>query len=86
LHATGGSVFLDALSPGSPPRWGGHGLTVEEVRLLEKAAAGLLSHGRFVQPMRRFLVNHFREKHPALAGKLHRMSLGQFEVLCRHIR
>jgi hypothetical protein len=62
---------------------GRHGLNAGELRLLTRAAGGLLSHVRFIQPMRRFLVQHFRDKHPSLAEKLHTMSLGQFELLCR---
>jgi hypothetical protein len=59
------------------------GLNADELRLVERAAGGLLSHVRFVRAMRGFLVDHFRETHPALAGKLYHMTLSQFELLCR---
>jgi hypothetical protein len=68
---------------GPEPLKHGHGLTAEELRLLTNVAGGLLSQVRFVQAMQGFLVEHFQERHPALAEKLHRMTLRQFELLCR---
>jgi hypothetical protein len=76
-------VLCDHLRGRNPV--GRHGLNAEELRLLTRVAGGLLSHVRFIQPMRRVLVKYFHAKHPALAAKLQYMSLGQFELLCRQV-
>ena len=63
-----------------------HGLSAEELELVMTAGGPLLAHARFIQPLRRHLVQHFRDYHPPLAIKLQLMSLRQFELLCQQVR
>jgi hypothetical protein len=63
-----------------------HDFTAEEIAVLAAAGGALLFHARFIQALRRTLVQHFRNDRPDLATKLDRLSLRQFESLCAQVR
>jgi hypothetical protein len=64
----------------------GHGLTDSEVESVMAAAVPLHSHARFAQLFKRALVGRLAESQAALAAKLERLSLGQFEALCEEVQ
>ncbi len=79
-------ILCNHLRGRQAPRDKGHGLSAAEIALVLAAGGPLLLHARFMQPLRRCLVDRFRDEHPELATKLAHMSLRQFEELCRQVR
>jgi hypothetical protein len=71
---------------GRRPVHEGHDLNAEELGVVAEAGGPLLCHARFIQPLKRALVRQVHEEHPALAVKLDRLSLRQFEQLCQQVR
>ncbi len=63
-----------------------HDFSAEEISMLAAAGGGLLCNARFIQALRRTLVQYFHHDHPELARKLDRLSLRQFESLCAQVR
>jgi len=61
-------------------------LSFEELEALTEACRDLPLRGRFLGYARDILVHHFRVASPGLAGKLARLSDGQFEGLCERVR
>jgi hypothetical protein len=63
-----------------------HSLSEEEFGLVGEAFGPLLFNLRFLRPVKRALVQHFRDSHPALATKLELLSFRHFEVLCEQVQ
>jgi hypothetical protein len=63
-----------------------HGLTDVEVEAILASRVPLLSQCRFFHLLKRALVRRLAASHVALAAKVERMSLGQFEGLCKEVR
>ena len=64
----------------------GHGLTAVEVEAVLTSGVPLLSQCRFFHLLKRALVRRLAASHVALAAKVDRMGLGQFEGLCKEVR
>jgi hypothetical protein len=62
-----------------------HGLTAEEVRAVAEVGIPLLSQARFIHLLKRAMVRRLGEGQRDLAGKLDRLSLRQFAVLCDEV-
>jgi hypothetical protein len=63
-----------------------HGLTPEEFETVATPFGPLLSHVRFIRPLKRAVARQLRETFPGLAAKLDHLSQRQFEALCEEIR
>jgi len=63
-----------------------HSLTEEEFGLVGEAFGPLLFNLRFIRPVKRALVQHFRDSHPDLARKLELLSFRHFEILCEQVQ
>jgi len=63
-----------------------HRLTREEFEMLAVEYGPFLLHARFVRPLRRALVEHFRGASSGLAAKLDQLNHRQFEVLCEQVQ
>lgn len=71
-----------AAGPADPSRE----LTADELQMLTGTYGPLLCHARFRRPLRRSLIQHFRESRPELAWKLDQLSLAEFELLCEQVK
>ena len=69
-----------------PPVERGHGLSGVEVEAILASRVPLLSQCRFFHLLKRALVRRLAASHVALAAKVDRMGLGQFEGLCKEVR
>lgn len=57
-----------------------------EFNLLVEAFGSLLFNLRFVRPLKRALVTHFKSAMPKLAAKLEAMTYPEFEELCQQVQ